>query len=1460
MDDLGEAKALIEQIRRAKQVDLVDGENENASDLENALKMLSEELYSTPTHFILELIQNADDNKYHAGTVPKLTMLYHELGYLWIGCNEVGFTASNVRAICRIHNSTKKVEDSKKGYIGDKGIGFKSVFTVADKVWIKSGALSFVFDTKKPLGMIAPEWADLPSPELVQERTVICLQIPKPADRLTVKQGLQELKPELVVFLRQLRSISVEIRASTNSLDSGISIRREESHVDGIRLTALEHVNKVPTSTVKAERLLVFQRTVARMPVEDKRPGVTETEILMAFPIDENHKAVVKNQDTFAFLPVRSYGLPFLLQADFILNAPRENILLGREWNTSLVNAAIDLFMSCVDAFNHTGLLKYAWPQYARSQGTSSGSVFNNFYTRLGDRIKLCKVLESRASTLEAPPTLQMMPAAFTDENDKPLIMKTGGAKMYASPLYSKDDMTALGVREMTSGNFCKLLEEYAIHNATGFHSRPDAWHSKVAEVLVRIGAANVRHINLIPLRGGKWVSGNNKPFFFADLDGSLMVPRGINIAMIASEAARDWARRKLYAELGAQNLDVSKVYQIIVEQHNKSGQALSRWMVDDVISHALFLFNAPSKPSFCDISGLLVAAEGTPSSRPGRELYMDVPGAPVRVSDLLGACADVKFISQRYLVCVSAEHTARWLSWLQKELEVNTLPRLRDLKQNPPITREFRWLVDKKQPSSTWLVLLRDHWDHYSVDLARYQDLSFERLSKVAPILAVSDPEHHNWIKLSALGLTANPTTRLYLDILSYLSGPQLSVFTPEDVKRIYTALRLRSTGDVETIKKAFRAANATLVFIPLPAPGRWISLDQARWNSPPCLSSVTPLRNTYPDLQPFFVRTLGVKDTTVEDVVSRLVDCRGRREQYNEIKSLLDYLSRSLATPKVPVSQTVIDRLLGSDVRILPVRMSAKETELRSASDQSWFYADTTRLREGFGGKLGLLDFDMIGSSIMMPLVKALGLQGRKLSNHAIEETVATGEQTLQPTLIDSLKAKAKYIQLLVPEQARVTTLARLTSLEVYSAESLLLKRRVELKGGAIYGEGGFGQIAKTEKDGKLMVHVSQALVRKGSLPPKFLVNWLSDIFAVPSDKQQHLKEILETDDDADIEEMLEKEGLMMEAPPPELVDAQNEDDAIVVCEDEPSALSFGEVNDDTSFANPLARKTRAPPVLPRSRFAQQSEPVSRRPDRGTSLVRGLANGHAIKTNGTSRDKGHIKTNGVSIFGGEGHSARSDLAVDREHIRAFEMESMHSALPRKASPDSGVVACGGRLALSNGGGLDLDEDEGDPHQLENGSQGELFVYKLLTAQLGAPAECWTSDVRTQHGLPKFRDFEAFYTDFTVDDRDTCDRITQWLLNAGHIEAKRYAGKDITYRIEVKTTNGKREEPFSMSINQYNQARQCHISDSNVYVILRVYNVTGTAGVCAYVDPHGQELERKLSFEPVKYRVQPYR
>ncbi len=50
---------------------------------------------------------------------------------------------NDVRQICHTGKSRKK---EKPGYVGEKGIGFKSVFQIASRVQIQSNAFSFSFD------------------------------------------------------------------------------------------------------------------------------------------------------------------------------------------------------------------------------------------------------------------------------------------------------------------------------------------------------------------------------------------------------------------------------------------------------------------------------------------------------------------------------------------------------------------------------------------------------------------------------------------------------------------------------------------------------------------------------------------------------------------------------------------------------------------------------------------------------------------------------------------------------------------------------------------------------------------------------------------------------------------------------------------------------------------------------------------------------------------------------------------------------------------------------------------------------------------------------------------------------------------------------------------------------------------------------------------------------------------
>ncbi|KIM82107.1 hypothetical protein PILCRDRAFT_88871 [Piloderma croceum F 1598] len=100
--------------------------------------------------------QHAADNKYADGVTPTLSVVITD-AVIIVQCNEVRFDAANVDAICKIGASTKT---NQKGLIGEKGIRFKSVFWVADAVYICSTDYMFKLDKNVELGMITPSWSD----------------------------------------------------------------------------------------------------------------------------------------------------------------------------------------------------------------------------------------------------------------------------------------------------------------------------------------------------------------------------------------------------------------------------------------------------------------------------------------------------------------------------------------------------------------------------------------------------------------------------------------------------------------------------------------------------------------------------------------------------------------------------------------------------------------------------------------------------------------------------------------------------------------------------------------------------------------------------------------------------------------------------------------------------------------------------------------------------------------------------------------------------------------------------------------------------------------------------------------------------------------------------------------------------------------------------------------------------
>jgi hypothetical protein len=164
-------KEIVERIRKIKfgigldtsnlDADQMEAFEDKSKVLQNAAELVSE-INSRKPRFIFELIQNAEDNSYPDKAEPRIRFII-DSDEITVHNNETGFGTENVRALCGVGGSTKKREKSR-GYIGEKGIGFKSVFMVSNNPQIFSNGFSFAFffDPKNPVSMIIPQWMDNP--------------------------------------------------------------------------------------------------------------------------------------------------------------------------------------------------------------------------------------------------------------------------------------------------------------------------------------------------------------------------------------------------------------------------------------------------------------------------------------------------------------------------------------------------------------------------------------------------------------------------------------------------------------------------------------------------------------------------------------------------------------------------------------------------------------------------------------------------------------------------------------------------------------------------------------------------------------------------------------------------------------------------------------------------------------------------------------------------------------------------------------------------------------------------------------------------------------------------------------------------------------------------------------------------------------------------------------------------
>lgn len=268
-------------------------------------------------------MQNADDNLFSKagenGSEPFIIFKIYK-SHIIIDCNEDGFTDRHLEAICSVGQSTKSAE---YGYIGAKGIGFKSVFIVAEKVSIQSGNFSFKFEHKKNdpgLGMVRPLWFDakeqLAGP---LTRTTLYLHSGK-EDTADIKQmivtELADLKDSCLLFLKKLKKVTVEHYDDEGLLTK--STEYSKTKIDEFRVslnrTTLENGERAMNSQIyhiTTRKAMGIEWSTGRSKPASSTAAAhaaSSADVVLAFPLTDEYKPMcTESQQLFAFLPLRNH-------------------------------------------------------------------------------------------------------------------------------------------------------------------------------------------------------------------------------------------------------------------------------------------------------------------------------------------------------------------------------------------------------------------------------------------------------------------------------------------------------------------------------------------------------------------------------------------------------------------------------------------------------------------------------------------------------------------------------------------------------------------------------------------------------------------------------------------------------------------------------------------------------------------------------------------------------------------------------------------------------------------------------------------------------------------------------------------------------------------------------------------------------------------------------------------------
>ena len=280
-------------------------------------RMLLADRYDDRTHFIYELLQNAEDALAKRGEENRHRSVRFHLSEGELRVSHFGkpFDKRDVRGICGIAESTKDITQ-----IGRFGIGFKSVYAFTDRPEIHSGAEDF--------GIQNFVWpVPVPPVPRATDETIIVMPLRESSDCKEIQAGLQRLGPGALLFLHEIEVIDWKVDGGP----SGFCIRQTEP-VD-------KQVRRVTIIGQMEDQRPEFEQTwwVFSRPIYTPRDELAGQVEVAFFLNGEQIRAVAHSPLVVFFPTVVETNLGFSVQGPYRTTLSRDNVPRRDKWNQKCV-------------------------------------------------------------------------------------------------------------------------------------------------------------------------------------------------------------------------------------------------------------------------------------------------------------------------------------------------------------------------------------------------------------------------------------------------------------------------------------------------------------------------------------------------------------------------------------------------------------------------------------------------------------------------------------------------------------------------------------------------------------------------------------------------------------------------------------------------------------------------------------------------------------------------------------------------------------------------------------------------------------------------------------------------------------------------------------------------------------------------------------------------------------------